>query len=68
MKISKNLHSVRLRTARSALTHSSHSVFPLAQSLSQQGTAHRVKYISEKIPEKKENIYLKEEKTNKNKS
>jgi len=32
---------------------------------SQQGTADRVKYISEKIPEKKENIY--EEEKNKTK-
>jgi hypothetical protein len=39
-------------------------VFPLAQSLSQQGTAHRVKYISEKIPEKRK--YISKEEKNKN--
>merc|ERR1712037_30583 len=39
---------------------------PLAQSLSQQGTAHRVKYISEKIPEKKK-IYILRKKKQKTK-
>ena len=42
-------------------------MFPLAQSLSQQGTAHRVKYISEKIPEKKKIYILRKKKQTKTK-